>query len=162
MKGFIAGILCSAVVAAVIWWWQVYPLQQQVAAARDTAQGAATVWLASPQLSDYPQRLQQLTGASPLQPLETGQRMVRTADSRWPESLQQQQATMKWSIVLKDRAANSPQMLGWQQARTDLREFAELLVQREQAKEGFTLSYIKTIIYQAERTLNQRYRWNIC
>ncbi|CAH5970308.1 hypothetical protein AN2351V1_0720 [Citrobacter koseri] len=46
-------------------------------------------------------------------------------------------------------------MLGWQQARTDLREFAELLVQREQAKEGFTLSYIKTIIYQAERTLNQ-------
>ncbi|ENC9771811.1 MULTISPECIES: VasL domain-containing protein [Citrobacter] len=155
VKGFIAGILCSAVVAAVIWWWQVYPLQQQVAAARDTAQGAATVWLASPQLSDYPQRLQQLTGASPLQPLETGQRMVRTADSRWPESLQQQQATMKWSIVLKDRSANSPQMLGWQQARTDLREFAELLVQREQAKEGFTLSYIKTIIYQAERTLNQ-------
>lgn len=99
--------------------------------------------------------VQQLTGASPLQPLETGQRMVRTADSRWPESLQQQQATMKWSIVLKDRSANSPQMLGWQQARTDLREFAELLVQREQAKEGFTLSYIKTIIYQAERTLNQ-------
>lgn len=155
LKGFIAGILCSAVVTAVVWWWQVYPLQQQVAAARDTAQGAASVWLASPQLSDYPQRLQQLADASSLQPLESGQRMVRMADSRWPESLQQQQATTKWNDTLKGRAANSPQMLGWQQTRADLRSFAELLVQREQAKEGFTLSYIKTVVYQAERSLNQ-------
>lgn len=155
MKGFITGVFCSAVVVAIAWWWQIYPLQQQVAAARDTAQGAATVWLASPQLSDYPQRLQQLTGASPLQPLEAGQQMARIADSRWSESLQQQQATARWNDTLKGRAANSPQMLGWQQTRADLRQFAELLVQREQAKEGFTLSYIKTIIYQAERTLNQ-------
>lgn len=155
LKGFISGILCSAVVTAVVWWWQVYPLQQQVAAARDTALGAATVWLASPQRSDYPQRLQQLTGASPLQPLEAGQRMVRMADSHWPESLQQQQATTTWNDTLKGRAANSPQMLGWQQTRADLRSFAELLVQREQAKEGFTLSYIKTVVYQAERSLNQ-------
>ncbi|EKR1831176.1 TPA_asm: hypothetical protein G3438_001043 [Salmonella enterica subsp. enterica serovar Cerro] len=155
LKGFIAGILCSAVVTAVVWWWQVYPLQQQVAAARDTALGAASVWLASPQLSDYPQRLQQLAGASSLQSLESGQRMVRMADSRWPESLQQQQATTTWNDTLKGRAANSPQMLGWQQTRADLRSFAELLVQREQAKEGFTLSYIKTVVYQAERSLNQ-------
>ena len=155
VKGFIAGVFCSVLVMAVVWWWQVYPLQQQVAAARDTALGAATVWLASPQLSDYPQRLQLLTGASPLQALEAGQRMARMADSRWPESLQQQQATVKWSTALQARAANSPQMVGWQQTRTDLRKFAELLLQREQAKEGLTLSYIKTIVYQAERTLNQ-------
>ena len=81
--------------------------------------------------------------------------MVRTADSRWPESLQQQQATAQWNETLKTRAQNSPKMTGWQQTRQDLRAFAELLVQREQAKEGFTLSYIKTVIYQAERTLNQ-------
>ena len=155
VKGFATGVLCSAVVAAAVWWWQVYPLQQQITAARDTAQGAATVWLASPQLSDYPQRLRQLTGASPLQSLATGQQMVRLAGSQWPGSLQQQQATAQWNATLKDRAANSPQMQGWQQTRTDLRSFAELLVQREQAKAGFTLSYIKTIVYQAERTLNQ-------
>lgn len=57
--------------------------------------------------------------------------------------------------TLQARAANSPQMLGWQQTRDDLRAFAELLVEREKAKSGFTLSYIKTVIYQAERTLNQ-------
>jgi type VI secretion system protein VasL len=57
--------------------------------------------------------------------------------------------------MLKERAAGSPKLEGWQQTRMDLRSFAELLVQREQAKSGFTLSYIKTIIYQAERTLNQ-------
>ncbi|WP_416233768.1 VasL domain-containing protein [Enterobacter cloacae] len=155
VKGFAIGVLCSAVVAAALWWWQVYPLRQLVAAVQDTAQGAATVWLASPQLSDYPQRLQQLTTVSPLQMLESGQRMTRLADSRWPESLQQEQATATWNTTLKARAADSPQMLGWQQTRTDLRSFAELLIQRERAKEGFTLSSIKTVIYQAERTLNQ-------
>lgn len=155
VKGCVAGVLCSAAVAAAVWWWQVYPLQQQIAAVRDTTQGAATIWLASPQLNDYPQRLRQLTGTSPLQPLEAAQQMVRLADSRWPGSLQQQQATAQWNTTLKERAANSPKMQGWQQSRTDLRSFAELLVQREQAKAGFTLSYIKTIVYQAERTLNQ-------
>ena len=155
VKGFAAGVLCSAVIAAALWWWQVYPLQQEIAAARDTPQGAAAVWLASPQLSDYPQRLRQLTGASPLLPLATGQQMARLADSRWPGSLQQQQATAQWNATLKARAEDSPQMLGWQQTRADLRAFAEQLVQREQAKAGFTLSYIKTIVYQAERTLNQ-------
>lgn len=155
VKGFIAGVLFSMVVAAIVWWWQVYPLQQQIAAVRDTAQGAATVWLTSPQLSDYPRRLQQLDAASPLQILEKGWQMTRMADSLWSESLLQQQATARWNDALTSRATSSPQMLGWQQTRADLRTFAEQLVQREQAKEGFTLSYIKTIIYQAERTLNQ-------
>jgi len=155
MKGFAAGTLCTAIIAAVLWWWQVYPMQQQQARANETALGAATVWLVSPDLNSYGQRLQQLPDASPLQALETGIQMARTADSRWPESLQQQQATAQWNETLKTRAQNSPQMKGWQQTRQDLRTFAELLVQREQAKEGFTLSYIKTVIYQAERTLNQ-------
>lgn len=155
VKGFIAGVVCCTAIATMGWWWQLYPLQQQVATLRDTAQGAAAIWLISPQLKDYPQRLQQLTTVSPLQALESGQRMVRLADSRWPESLQQQQATMKWDTTLKAQAANSPQLLGWQQTRTNLRAFAELLIQRERAKEGVTLSSIKTVIYQAERTLNQ-------
>ncbi|MCO5781562.1 VasL domain-containing protein [Citrobacter meridianamericanus] len=155
MKGFAAGAVCTAIIAAALWWWQVYPMQQQLARVNDTAQGAATVWLASPDLNSYGQRLQQLPDASPLQLLETGMQMVRTADSRWPNSLQQQQATAQWNETLKIRAQNSPQMTGWQQTRQDLRTFAELLVQREQAKEGFTLSYIKTVVYQAERTLNQ-------
>lgn len=155
LKSFAAGVVCTVVVAAALWWWQVYPVQQQLAQVRDTAQGAATAWLAFPDLNSYGQRLQQLPDAPPLQPLETGMQMMRLADSRWPESLQQQQATAQWNTTLKARAQNSPQMKGWQQTRQDLRTFAELLVQREQAKEGFTLSYIKTVVYQAERTLNQ-------
>ena len=155
VTGFVAGAAGTAIIAAVLWWWQVYPMQQQLARVNDTALGAATIWLASPDLNRYGQRLQQLPDASPLQTLETGIQMMRIADSRWPESLQQQQATAQWNETLKTRAQNIPQMKGWQQTRQDLRAFAELLVQREQAKEGFTLSYIKTVVYQAERTLNQ-------
>jgi len=79
--------------------------------------------------------------------------MTRIADSRWPESLQQQQATAQWNETLKTRAQNSPQMKGWLQTRQDLRAFADLVMQRE--KKGLTLSYIKNVVWQAERTLNQ-------
>lgn len=153
VKGFMAGIAATAVIAAVLWWWQVYPMQQQLAQVRDTAQGAATVWLTSPDLDSYRQRLQQLPETSPLQLLETGMQMMRTADTRWPESLQQQQATAQWSETLKTRAQNSPQLRGWLQTRQDLHAFADLVMQRE--KEGLTLSYIKNVIWQAERGLGQ-------
>lgn len=153
MKGFMAGIGCSLIFAAVFWWWQVYPIQQQLTQVKDTSLGTATIWLASPNLSDYGRNLHQLLDASSMQPLETGMQMVRTADSRWPESLQQQQATALWHETLKERAQRSPQLKGWQQTRQDLRAFADLIMQRE--KEGLTLSYIKNVIWQAERTLNE-------
>lgn len=153
VRGFIAGIACSVAVASALWWWQVYPVQQQLLQVNDTAQGAATVWMASPELENYERRLQQLLDTSPVQPLETGMQMMRVADSRWPESLQQQQASTQWNEALKTRAQNSPQLRGWLQTRQDLHAFADLVMQRE--KEGLTLSYIKNVIWQAERGLGQ-------
>ncbi|MFA9596386.1 VasL domain-containing protein [Citrobacter telavivensis] len=153
VKGFAAGITSAAIIAAALWWWQVWPMQQQLTQINDTAQGAATAWLASPEPGNYSRRLQQLLAASPVQPLETGMQMMRTADSRWPESLQQQQATAQWNEALKTRAQSSPQLRGWLQARQDLHAFADLVMQRE--KEGLTLSYIKNVIWQAERGLGQ-------
>ena len=128
-------------------------MQQQLLQVNDTAQGAATVWMASPELENYERRLQQLLGVSPVQPLETGMQMMRVADSRWPESLQQQQASTHWNEALKTRAQSSPQLRGWLQTRQDLHAFADLVMQRE--KEGLTLSYIKNVIWQAERGLGQ-------
>lgn len=155
VKGFVAGAACTAVIAAALWWWQAYPMQRQLTQVRDTAQGAATVWLASPVLKEYEQYLQQLLDTPPLQPLETGMKMMRTADTLWPESLQQQEASRMWSNTLRNRAQASPQMKGWQQARQNLRDFADLMMKKETEKQGFTLSYIKTVTWQAERLLNQ-------
>ncbi len=86
VKGFVAGAACTAVIASALWWWQAYPMQQQLTQVRDTTQGATTVWLASPVLKEYEQYLQQLLNAPPLQPLETGMQMMRTADTLWPEN----------------------------------------------------------------------------
>lgn len=155
VKGFVAGAACTAVIASALWWWQAYPMQQQLTQVRDTTQGATTVWLASPVLKEYEQYLQQLLNAPPLQPLETGMQMMRTADTLWPESLQQQEASRMWSNTLRNRAQASPQMKGWQQARQNLRDFADLMMKKETEKQGFTLSYIKTVTWQAERLLNQ-------
>ena len=152
-KGFIAGIASSAAVAAALWWWMVYPTQQVLAQVNDSVQGAATVWLAAPELESYQHRLEQLLGSSSLQSLETGMQIIRTADSRWPENQQQHQATARWKETLKTRAQNSPQLRGWLQTRQDLRAFADLVMRRE--KEGLTLSYIKNVVWQAERGLGQ-------
>lgn len=153
VKGFFLGIVSSAAISAALWWWQVYPMQQVLTQVNDSAQGAATVWLASPELGSYQRRLEQLLGSSPVQPLEIGMQIMRTADSRWPESQQQQQATAQWKETLKTRAQNSPQLRGWLQTRQDLRAFADLVMRRE--KEGLTLSYIKNVVWQAERGLGQ-------
>lgn len=153
LSGFVVGIACSAAIATAVWWWQFYPMQQQLTQLRDTAQGAAIIWLANPKLENYGLQLKQLPETSPLQLLETGVQMTRTAGSRWPASQQQRQATVQWNKTLKTRAQNSPQMRGWQQTRQDLRAFADLVMQRE--KEGLTLSYIKTVVWQAERSLGQ-------
>lgn len=114
---------------------------------------AATLWLSSPAPETYAQQLQQLLASSLLQPLDTGEQMTRIADSRWPESQQQQQATAEWNETLKIRAQSSPQLRGWLQTRQDLHAFADLVMRRE--KEGLTLSYIKNVIWQAERGLGQ-------
>lgn len=153
VKGFFAGIVCTAFIGAVLWWWQVYPMRQLIMQVQDNAQGAAVIWLASPQLEGYERRLQQLQDSSSLLPLETGMAMMNSAGSRWPESLQQQEASAKWNETLNTRAQNSPQLRGWLQTRQDLRAFADLVMQRE--KEGLTLSYIKNVVWKAERGLGQ-------
>ena len=150
---FVAGMGVTAIIAGALWWWRGYPLQQQMVRISDNAQGAAMVWLESPTLSNYAERLQQLPVASPLQSLNTGMQMLRLAEIRWPESLQQQKASRQWNDTLNARAQNSPQLRGWLQTRQNLRSFADLVMRRE--KEGLTLSYIKNVVWQAERSLGQ-------
>lgn len=153
VKGFIGGAIFTAAITAALWWWQVCPLQQQLAQVRDTAQGAASIWLASPEPGSYEHSLQQLLNTSPLQSLNTGIQMTHAADARWPGNLLQKQVSARWDKALKTRANDSPQLRGLLQTRQNLHAFADLIMQRE--KEGMTLSYIKNVIWQAERGLSQ-------
>lgn len=155
LRGFLSGAICSAIIAAGLWWWYVLPMQQQIIQVNDTPQGSATLWLASPRLEDYPTRLNQLLTASPLQPLETGELLMNTAQTTWPESTQQQLASAKWQTTLNARAENSPALRSYMQAQQDVHAFAALLVEREKNKEGMTLSYLKTVAYQVESLLKQ-------
>jgi type VI secretion system protein VasL len=155
VSGFLAGILCTAVVYGGMWWWKVIPLQQQITLIKDTPQGGAALWLTSPELRTYPQHLNRLLNATPLQALESGEHLTKTAGAVWPENEQQQQATSRWNSALKLRADNSPDLHGYLQIRQDMHAFSDLLVQREKSKAGVTLSYLKTVAYQAETLLNQ-------
>lgn len=154
-RAFLAGMACAATLALTLWWWQVLPMQKQIAQLDDTNQGSIALWLTMPTLENYPQNLNRLLYASPLQTLETGEQLTKTANSIWLNSEQQQKATASWNNALKLRAANSPQLRGYLQVQQDLHQFSALLVEREKNKEGLTLSYLKTVAYQAETQLNK-------
>lgn len=153
ITSFVAGMGVAAIIAGALWWWRGYPAQQQLARISDSAQGAAMIWLLSPELETYAGRLQQLPTVSGLQPLNNGLQMQHLAERLWPESLQQQKASARWNDTLNTRAQSSPQLRGWLQTRQELRAFADLVMQRE--KEGLTLSYIKNVVWKAERSLGQ-------
>lgn len=160
--GFIAGMLFSGLVATLFWWQQIWPLKQKVGLLHDTTQGAASLWQMDPVLSGYEPLLKQVLNIPATQLLETGEKLTQTAEKSWPESHQQQEVTRMWSDTLKSRAENSPQLKGWQQAVQELRAFADQMMTRETEKQGFTLSYIKTVVWQTERSLNQKFLWNTC
>lgn len=153
--GFLAGVIFSAVICTGLWWWRVAPMQQQLARINDTVPGSAMLWMISPDLNVYTQRLNGLLNLPVWQSLETGENLTKTAASVWPENEQQQQATARWKSAIQLRANNSPTLQGYLQVQKDLHEFAALLLQRERSKEGVTLSYLKTVVYQAETLLNQ-------
>ncbi len=153
VKGFVAGAACTAVIASALWWWQAYPMQQQL-----TGQGYHTGsrhrLVGLPVLKEYEQYLQQLLNAPPLQPLETGMQMMRTADTLWPESLQQQEASRMWSNTLKPGASQSAD----EGLATSAAEFAGFC--RFDDEEGDGETRFHPIVYQngdwqAERLLNQ-------
>ncbi len=138
-------------VASALWWWQVYPVQQQLLQVNDTAQAQQRCgW---PHLNSKTMSAGCNNFLIPPRYSRWKPVTMRVADSRWPESLQQQQASTQWNEALKTRAQSSPQLRGWLQTRQDLHAFADLVMQRE--KEGLTLSYIKNVIWQAERGLGQ-------
>lgn len=103
--------------------------------------GAATVWLTSPVLEGYEQYLQHLLDAPPLQPLAG-----ESATTGSQPDVERHAEKPGGSQPADERLA------------TSAAEFTGLCGsddEKETEKQGFTLSYIKTVTWQAERLLNQ-------
>lgn len=153
--GFTVGVALMILLGGALWWTIVRPLQEQLNGLRNIPLVDATLWQSAPDIKSYPQKVEHLLSASPLAALEAGKQTILVATSRWPEREAQQNTTARWNDTLKLRAENSPSMRGYLQAQRELREFSDLIVTQEKNKAGLTLSYLKTVAYKAESSLNE-------
>ncbi|WP_387555629.1 VasL domain-containing protein, partial [Photorhabdus sp. RM126S] len=71
-----------------------------------------------------------------------------TAQKTWPQDRQQQRETQRWQQLQTIRLENAPAPGNWRQTRHQLQRLADKILEQERNRGSFTLSYLKTAIYQ--------------
>lgn len=152
--GFIAGVAFCLLLAAVVRVIWIEPQHQALAALADTPEGAALLWLRHPVLATYGEQLRRLDAISPVAGQRLADRLVNVARTRWPASEQQQAETRRRMQLLQSRVATDTDENSYQQVQQQLQALSDELLARENARTGLTISYLKTVVYQMQKTLS--------
>ncbi|MBD1227305.1 VasL domain-containing protein [Xenorhabdus griffiniae] len=151
-QGFGLGALLGLLVLAGGWLLCYKPLQQQLQAITDHPAGARLAWLYQPELTSYTRQLEQLAETSPRATWETARRLTATAEQQWPQSPVQQQATRHWQQQVAAQIDSVPLTGSWHATRDQLQQLADKILLQERTRGSFTLSYLKTAIYDIQRS----------
>ncbi|MBS9424268.1 VasL domain-containing protein [Photorhabdus caribbeanensis] len=155
LQGFGLGLLLGVFVLTGSWLGLYRPLQQQFTALTDTPDGARLAWLSHPDLTTYARQLTQLADTSPLVVLQQAEQLTDRAQKTWPQDRRQQQETQRWQQLQSIRLENAPVSGSWQQTRHQLQLLADKILEQERNRGSFTLSYLKTAIYQIQHSHNR-------
>ncbi|PHM25534.1 VasL domain-containing protein [Xenorhabdus ehlersii] len=151
-QGFGLGTLLGLLVLVGGWLLCYKPLQQQLQAITDHPAGARLAWLYQPELASYVHQLERLTETSPRVTWEAARRLTATAEHQWPQSPAQQQATRQWQQQVTARIDSVPLTGSWNTTRDQLQQLADKILLQERTRGSFTLSYLKTAIYDIQRS----------
>ncbi|RAW66287.1 VasL domain-containing protein [Photorhabdus sp. S14-60] len=155
LQGFGLGLLLGAFVLTGTWLGFYRPLQQQFTALTDTPDGARLAWLSHPDLTTYARQLTRLADTSPLVVLQQAEQLTDRAQKTWPQDRRQQRETQRWQQLQSIRRENAPVSGSWQQTRHQLQLLADNILTQERNRGSFTLSYLKTAIYQIQHSHNR-------
>ncbi|WP_289995279.1 VasL domain-containing protein [Photorhabdus laumondii] len=155
LQGFGLGLLLGVFVLTGSWLGLYRPLQQQLTALTDTPDGARLAWLYHPDLPTYAQQLTRLADTSPLAVLQQAEQLTDRAQKTWPQDRRQQRETQRWQQLQTIRRENAPVSGSWQQTRHQLQLLADNILTQERNRGSFTLSYLKTAIYQIQHSHNR-------
>ncbi|NHB97797.1 VasL domain-containing protein [Photorhabdus stackebrandtii] len=155
LQGFGLGVLLGAFVLTGSWLGFYRPLQQQLTALTGTPDGARLAWLYQPDLPAYEQQLTRLADTSPLVVLQNAEQLTAMAQKTWPQDREQQRETARWQQLQAVRLDNAPLAGSWHQTRHQLQQLADKLLAQERNRGSFTLSYLKTAIYQIQTSHNR-------
>ncbi|WFQ79100.1 VasL domain-containing protein [Xenorhabdus sp. SF857] len=151
-QGFGLGTLLGLLVFVGGWLLCYKPLQQQLRAITDHPGGARLAWLYQPELADYSRQLERLAETSPRVTWEAARHLTATAEQQWPQSPVQQQATRQWQQQVTARIDSVPLTGGWNTTRDQLQQLADKILLQERTRGSFTLSYLKTAVYDIQRS----------
>ncbi|MDE9446526.1 type VI secretion system ImpA family N-terminal domain-containing protein [Xenorhabdus bovienii] len=128
------------------------PLQQQLSAITASPAGARLAWLAEPALAGYQGQLDRLAETPLLATWDAARTLTGTAAQQWPDSAEQQSATRQWTQAMTARIDSIPLKGSWHTTRDQLQQLADKILLQERTRGSFTLSYLKTAVYDLQRS----------
>ncbi|MER1962463.1 type VI secretion system ImpA family N-terminal domain-containing protein [Proteus vulgaris] len=154
-KGFLIGLFTSSVIFTVIGVSLYLPMQKELSAITSQPEGAITQWLYQPNISSYANNLILMEKQSPLFALRKSDHMLEVAKKLWPNNADQSYATRQWQNILTTRLENTPIDSSWSDTNKLIQQLSDRIVQQERNRGSFTLSYLKTAIYEIQKSHNK-------
>ncbi|CAR41711.1 conserved hypothetical protein [Proteus mirabilis HI4320] len=154
-RGFIWGCVLSCILFLAIGFGVHLYLKQEMNAITSIPEGAAAKWLFKPQLNSYEYHLALLEKRSPLSNLRLIDTMQEKAKNAWPTDAEQIYFTRNWQNLYQTRLENMPINDSWSETATLLQQLSNKIVQQERNRGSFTLSYLKTAIYDIQKQHNK-------
>ena len=154
-KGFFLGFVASAVLFSLAGYGAYYFFKQEINAITAVPEGAIAQWLYNPELSTYADSLNFLEKKSPVLALQLMNNVVETAKLRWPNNADQAFASRNWQNQLTTQLENAPINDSWSETALLLQQLSDKIVQQERNRGSFTLSYLKTAVYDIQKQHNK-------
>lgn len=154
-KGFFIGLLSSSAVFIAIGVAIYLPMQKELSAITAQPEGAITQWLYQPNISSYANNLILMEKQSPIFALRKSDHMLEVAKKLWPNNADQSYATRQWQNILTTRLENAPINSSWSDTNKLIQQLSDRIVQQERNRGSFTLSYLKTAIYEIQKSHNK-------
>lgn len=154
-KGFFIGLLSSSTIFITVGTVLYLPMQKELSAITAQPEGAITQWLYQPNISSYANNLVLMEKQSPIFTLRKSEQMLDVAKKLWPNNTDQSYATRQWQNILTTRLENAPIDSSWSDTNKLIQQLSDRIVQQERNRGSFTLSYLKTAIYEIQKSHNK-------
>lgn len=154
-KGFFIGLLSSSTIFITVGTVLYLPMQKELSAITAQPEGAITQWLYQPNISSYANNLFLMEKQSPIFTLRKSEQMLDVAKKLWPNNADQSYATRQWQNILTTRLENAPIDSSWSDTNKLIQQLSDRIVQQERNRGSFTLSYLKTAIYEIQKSHNK-------
>ncbi|MGG4610581.1 VasL domain-containing protein [Providencia sp. Me31A] len=154
-RGFMWGCILSSTFFLISGFSAHIYFKHEIETITSIPEGAVAKWLFNPDINTYEYHLALLEKRSPLANLKLIENMQEKAKSYWPTDAKQTYFSRNWQNQYEARLENMPINDSWSETGMLLQQLSNKIVQQEKNRGSFTLSYLKTAIYEIQKQHNK-------